>query len=656
VSDAPRPSETFPQGSPARGRALLFGALVFVATFLAFLPALRAEWVLWDDDRNFTENYAWRGLSAEHLRWMWTTFHMGPYQPLTWMSLALDHALFGMNPRAYHATNLVLHALAASALYFAARSLFAIVLPKAEAWHRDATAALAALFFGVHPLRAESVCWITERRDVLSGVLFASALVAWFAYVNPGSRAPKRAYWLSVALFALSLLAKATGMMLPIALLILDVWPLKRIGAGAWKRVLFEKLPFFALSAVIGVVALHGQSIHGDTLKGFSTLGLDARLALCANSLVFYASKTVWPSGLLPMYELRDEPGIEPRLIASIVIAVALTAGLLVFRRRVPAVLAAWLAFAALVAPVSGLAQAGRQMAADRYSYLPCLPFALLFGASLLWLALRYRKLASLWLAGGAMAALVLALSSVRQSRIWTNSEQLWSWTLERDPGNTTALQNLGSAYLLRGAFSADPSERAVSLARAREIFERQTLQSSNPQFWVNLGLVTLLQASGDDAARRDACERALQEIETGLAMGRAGGLENSSWRMHHGVVLLQLGRIDEAVAELEAFVAAEPQTLQGRRMLSLAYSAVGKPAEAIDQLIHALEMEPDEATLWSRMAALQVGIGDVEAVRVSYERVVEIKVAALGSTAAEGDPLVKEARAWLDSPENVRR
>lgn len=629
--------------SRRRLRVALLALGVFALTCLVFVPALDADWVLWDDDRNFTENYAWRGLSAEHLRWMWTTFHMGPYQPLTWMSYGLDFTLWGLDARAFHVTNLALHALAATLVFLAARRLIGVAVPNVASWLHDTGGVLTALFFGIHPLRCESVCWITERRDVLSGVLFAATLVAWIAHTQSSATRKSAAYWASIVLFALSLLAKATGMMLPLALLVLDVYPLRRSQRG-WRALVVEKLPLFALSLAFGAAALRGQALQGDTLQGLATLGIGARVSLAAHALLFYVEKTIWPQALLPIYEMRG----TPRFVFAIGGAIVLTIALVAWRRRAPALLAAWIAFVVIVAPVSGLAQAGRQLAADRYTYLSCMPFAVLFGGSLVWIASIRPALHRAVLGIGAIVTLALGFAAFRQADIWTSSERLWSWTLDHDPASATAVQNLGAAHLLRGANAIDPAQRDVSLMKARELFQREIDRTDQPQSWVNLGLVTLLQATGDESARRTQLERALQEIEKGIAVGRERGQALAIWRLHRGVVLYQLGRVDEALTELEEFVAHEPNSLQGRRTLSLVLASAGKSLEAIDQLLVALEMEPDDATLWLRMAALQTAIGRVDGARAAYERVVEVRTRAIGAEAAEADPFVKQARAAL--------
>ncbi len=191
--------------------------LLVVATFVAFGPALGAEFTNWDDRENFVENAAYRGLTAEHLRWMFTTTHMGPYQPLSWLTLAIDHAIGGLDATVYHRTNLVLHACGAIALYAFARRVFDD-LGRGTRFLTDArtrafAAFGAALLFAVHPLRVESVAWVTERRDVLSAPFYFLFLLAWWRYARGGGA---RDYGFALAALVLSLLAKASAIVAPV--------------------------------------------------------------------------------------------------------------------------------------------------------------------------------------------------------------------------------------------------------------------------------------------------------------------------------------------------------------------------------------------------------------------------------------------------------
>src|SRR5262249_27142345 len=256
------------------------------------------------------------------------------------------------------------------------------------------SAAFAAMVFGVHPLRVESVAWITERRDVLCGLFYLLATLAYLRGVEGGGAIERRWWGLSLCAFILAVLSKAAAMPLPVALLILDVYPLRRVRAVGWRALLFEKAPYFVVSAPIGVMAVIAQS-SAHALTGYRAYGVAARFAMTTYSLAFYPWKFVWSADLSPLYELpRNVSPLAWRFMFPAVAFVVVTIALVMLRRRWPGALAAWLYSAVLVLPVTGaVAHAGAQLAADRYSYLSGLGFALLAGGILAKLFLARQRL-----------------------------------------------------------------------------------------------------------------------------------------------------------------------------------------------------------------------------------------------------------------------
>src|SRR5712692_3723317 len=330
-------------------------------TFTAFLPALQNQFVNWDDPRNFLENPHYRGLGWTHLRWMWTT-HLGHYIPLTWMTLGLDYLLWGMNPLGYHLTNLLLHAANAVVFFFVVRRLLtrALPSPSERGYALAVSAGVAALVFAIHPLRVESVAWVTERRDVLSGLFYLVAILLYLRACERGARG-RGWYWLSVAAFVGALLSKSMVVNLPVVLLILDVYPLRRLGGavGWWsepaRRVYVEKIPLVLLGAAASAIALMAQvSIHAAA--SLTQLSVPSRLAVSAYGLSFYLWKMVVPVNLSPLYELPPtvNPWAPPFLL-SYGLVLAITAIALALRRRVPGLPAAWFAYIVVLLPVLGI-------------------------------------------------------------------------------------------------------------------------------------------------------------------------------------------------------------------------------------------------------------------------------------------------------------
>lgn len=401
-------------------------ALVAVVTFVAFLPALGNGFVAWDDDRNFLDNPHYRGLGPAQLAWMVT--HLDAhYVPLTWLTLGLDYVLWGMNPAGYHLTSVVLHAANAVLVYAVARRLIAAALPGAAGGALVLGSAVAALLFAVHPLRVESVAWATERRDVLCGLFYLLTVLAYLRYCASASR---RWYGASLAFLAAALLSKAMALTLPVVLLFLDAYPLRR---RAWR----EKLPFFALSLAAGALALAAQRAAGAT-STVAFLGPLERVAIACYSLAFYLWKTLVPRHLSPIYELpaRVDPLASP-YVASALAVLALSVLAIALRRRWPPFAVAWASYAVTVLPVSGLVQVGPQIAADRYTYLALLGVAILAGGALAraGLALQAQRAAGPLLGAGAgVLVLALVVLTLNQARVWRNSETLWTHALSVGP------------------------------------------------------------------------------------------------------------------------------------------------------------------------------------------------------------------------------
>ncbi|HXJ77238.1 MAG TPA: tetratricopeptide repeat protein [Candidatus Methylomirabilis sp.] len=506
----------------------------------------------WDDRKNLVDNVNYRGLGWIQLRWM-TTALGGHYIPLTRMSYGLDYLLWGLNPVGYHLTNLLLHIASVVTFYFVASRLLEAARPSTKSdIGREFGAAVAALFFGLHPLRVESVAWATERRDVLSGFLYVLAVLFYLRAAQGaggGSLWSRRPYWVSLGLHVMALLSKSIAVSLPVVLLVLDVYPLRRLGgkAGAWlgpaaRRVWLEKAPFALLSlgaSVVALVSLH----HSEGIRSLAALGWLDRVAISVYSLAFYLWKMLVPLDLSPLYELpiRIDPVSWPYLLAAVVVA-GLTVGAIALRRRWPALLAVWLCYIAILLPVLGIVQNGPHLAADRNTYLASLGWATLIGAGARqwWTAWGPRRLAEPGtLMPAALSGVVIGALGVltwSQVQIWRNSESLWRHALQASP-SATAHYNVGVFMVGRRQF-----------AGAEEHFRRALeLRPRNADIHINLG-----------------------------------------------GTLLELGRVDEGIEHFRQAVLIKPGDALAHNDLGYALARQGRSAEAAQQLREALRLRPD--------------------------------------------------------------
>ena len=607
-------------------RSRLFCALVpcliFALTVLTFSPVLQNEFVNWDDIENLLENPNYRGLGWIELRWMLTTFHMSNYRPLTWMTYGLDYLLWGMAPFGYHLTSLFLHAASAVVFYFVALRLLSLALPAAfsrEEIAPRASAGLAALVFAVHPLRVEAVAWASARNDVLSGFLLLWTVLCYLRAVAPAQRHPIRRGWMISALgiYGLSLFAKGTGVVLPAALLVLDVYPLRRLGGapGKWfdspaRRVWWEKGPFLLLAAAAGLVALLAK--HGaQAMRPLEQYGALPRLAQALYGLAFYLWKTMVPLNLSPLYPLPIN--LKPwdlTFLASGFVVLLCSVVFYLFRRRWPAGLAAWVSYVVILLPVLGFAQSGPQIVADRYSYLACLGWAVLIGSGLLRLCEnRFSRRISrplLIFAVGLTATLLAGLGALtwKQVSVWRDSETLWRYALDIGQESSFAQNNLGFALVHRGqleesighfrqalridpAFAGAHSNLGFALAglgRVEEAIDhyREALRinPAHPNGHNNLG-VTL--------AGLGRAEEAMGHYREALRINPA----HSNAHNNLGVALAGRGRLEDGVEHFREAVRINPAHAAAHNNLGYALLLQGKLEEAIALFRQALRIQP---------------------------------------------------------------
>jgi hypothetical protein len=452
--------------------------LALVSTMVPLSVLSPALWngFVWDDYYNLVSNPNYRGLGPEQLRWIFTNTLLSHWIPVTWLTFALDYLVWGMRPAGYHLTNLLLHAANAWLVSLISWRLIVLATPAAERITALMGAAAASLFFSIHPLRAESVAWVTERRDVLSGLFFLIAVHAYLRAHEPGHARSGRWVAMSLVSFQLGVLAKSIVVVLPVILTILDVYPLRRLDtqprrwlSRANRRVVLEKLPFLPLAALGSFVA---TSVIGRANE-FTPLSLLERLTISAHSFWFYAWKTLWPVALSPLYELplHIDP-LDRRFVVAIIGIAGLSVLFVALARRWPGGLAAWLAYLVIVGPVSGITHTGVQLVADRYSYLSCLPWAILFGGGV-------HATIGAYLAGTASALRVrvaltivtiwltaLAVASTRQVAIWRDSRTLWQHAAALDPACFVCHHNVGAALVQAGmtASGIGHLERAAAL------------------------------------------------------------------------------------------------------------------------------------------------------------------------------------------------
>jgi tetratricopeptide (TPR) repeat protein len=558
-----------------RWRVAGFCLVLAAITFAVFGQTAGFGFVNYDDNGYVYENpMVKKGLTLKGAVWTLTFGKMGHWHPLTWLTHMADCQAYGLWAGGHHLTNVALHAVAAVLLFLALREM------TGSLWR----SAFVAAVFAIHPLRAESVAWIAERKDVLSGVFFMLTLWAYARY----ARQPSRGRYAAVALaYALGLLCKNTLVTLPFVLLLLDWWPLHRVtpdGAGggrvkaAFWGLVKEKIPLFLLSVGSCVATF----LVPEKLLESQRQPFLERLGNAVVSYAIYLRQMVFPAGLAIPY--LYPPGGLPfwKVALAFVLLAAISMVVLACWKKRPYLLVGWLWYLGMLVPMIGLVQISYYAYADRYTYLPGIGLVLAGTWAVAdWGAGRKHRRAVL---GALMAAVIgiLMVCAWKQTGSWKNSETLWTHTLGCTTGNGVAYSNLGGDLLSKGRV-----DEAI-------VFYQKGLQ-----------------AEPDDAEAHN---------NLGMALG-------------------QQGRMDEAIIQFQQAVQFNPDYAEGHNNLGIVLLDKGKADEAISQYQKALEIKPDFAAAHNNLGDALRQMGRMDEAFTHFQQALEIKPA---------DPAIQNNLAWL--------
>ena len=579
----------------------LLCGLIFLAVVLVFGQTVRHDFINFDDPDYVLENaQVAGGVSADGIAWAFTEGYAANWHPLTWISHMLDCQFFGLSAGGHHLTSMLIHAATAILLFLVLGQMTGAVWP----------CALAAAAFAVHPLRVESVAWVSERKDVLSGLFFVLTLGAYAGYVRrPFSLAR---YLAVVMLFALGLMAKPMLVTLPLLLPLLDYWPLGRLGWGLSQffghhapsmvgkngtvpfrcpsdgpasprpgrlltRIVLEKIPLVLLAAascVTTYLVQHGARIPGDRVS------LASLVANIPVSYMTYLGQLFYPAGLALFY---PHPGVYLPLWKSAAALAALTsisAAIVAVARKHPYLLVGWLWYLGTLVPVIGLVQVGGQGHADRYTYLPHVGLCV---AAAWWAEKITRPWPRRRTICGIAAAVLLAGSIAcawRQTSFWRDSAAIWSHTLQCTSKNGLAHHSLGGALAQLGRFDEAVAQYRLALE----------IQSEHADTYNNLG-VALLQLGRP--------KEALVEFQQAVR----GDAKDAAFRTNMADALAELKRFDEAVAQYRAAIELKPEFVEAHYNLGTSLFQQGKVAQAIAQWRELLRIRPDLILVLNRTA-----------------------------------------------------
>ncbi len=597
--------------------------VLLASTILAFLPATDRDFgfVNLDDNRYVYDNeHVTQGLTRDSIRWAFTSLDYDNWHPLTWLSHILDRQIFGPEsaeehgkPWGHHLTNILIHGINVIVLFLALRRMTSALWPSL----------LVAILFGLHPLRAESVAWISERKDVLSGLFFFLTLWAYAAYASHSRSWPR--YGLVVLLFIVGLMAKPMLVTLPVLLVLLDYWPLGQLGGGQGRagysrsgsaqrvggddlisplplspppssspgpspmRMLLEKAPLFALAAASSVVTMVAQR---GAMKVIDTITFPMRSENALVSYAAYIGKLFYPVNLAPLYPFPERGVPWPNIAVAWLVLAAITA-LVVCLRTWRWLVVGWLWYLVALLPVIGLVQVGVQAMADRYTYLPHIGLCIMLAwtAEELTVNLPFRR----WFWTVALVLLIplLIQSTAAQTKTWKNSETLWTSALKANPEIALAENNLG--YIVQSKGQMD--EAFKHYRHAVEIRPRYV------EAHINLGNMYMLKAQSlrpvDMQAFRNLTDEALKHYRTAIEI--RPDFEQSYVNLGTGLMLR--GEFAAAAANFRTALEKDPQYVEAYWKLGKVLCRQKKFEEGIAALRKAVEIAPTNYGAWQTLA-----------------------------------------------------
>ena len=564
-----------------------------------FGQTLLHDFVTYDDnDYVYEIPRITHGLTVDGIQWAFTHVHANNWHPLTTISHMLDCQLYGLQPGAHHATNVLLHAVATILLFLALWRLTGACWPSA----------FVAAVFAIHPQHVESVAWVAERKDVLSGVFFMLILWTYARYVRSFGPSPGR-YMLVLALFALGLMCKPTLVTMPFVLLLLDYWPLRRFaiqpltskssrsarnqpahrrddnptrgGHLPIQHLLVEKIPFLVLAAASCLATLLAQ---GGAVTTTQQLTFGGRAGNALVSYVTYLGQMIWPAELAVFYPY-PESNIAQAILAFLVLLI-ISVVFFLWRGAHPYLLIGWLWFLGMLVPMIGILQVGAQARADRYTYLSQIGLYLLATWGVMELSAGWRRRPDALVAMALLIVAGLGVLSYFQTSYWMNSETLWRQTLAHTSNNYVAYNNLGRTLTLAGRLD----EAVVNFRKALEICGAVCAD-------VHTNLGHALSRKGEWAEAITAYRTAIQTWPNG---------PNAHNNNNLGISLAKVGQTDEAIEQFNEALRIDGNYPDAHRNLAVLLLQLGRRDEAVAHFREVLRLEPEDENVQGLLHELE--------------------------------------------------
>jgi len=570
----------FDHMSISRTTLVATAAAIFAVTTWVWWPSVHGEFLSNDDKLALQQSFRLNGLTWAAVKWE-LRYTVDYYQPVTRLSHVVDYQLFGKNPLGHHLMSVTVHSLNALLVFGFLWTLLSATSLSAN--ERFALALGTAIVFAVHPLQTESVAWLAGRTQLLCTTL---GLACLWVYAKGGKQ------WLVFVLFLLAMMSKPMAVSLPFIMLAIDYYPLQRYQRLGWGRLLWEKAPLLAVTVVAGLATIFTKSQEGQ-VANLAAIPVFGRLRVTFISLSFYPLKLVWPSHLSPDYPVAWSLSLAPGLVvASVILAVAITVAAVMERRRWPMLAACWGSYLALVLPVSGLVATTTQpILATRYAYVAMVPVLLAVGAVVICVWRRSKTMTHLALAA-LFAAQLCAFGAGARHLIphWRTDEARRRACVAEFPDADVILQDFAMVALGEG----DPDSALKYAQRDVEVAPK-TYQSHGA---LALVLARLGRADEAIAQAREACR---------LNPHPGAGEVNI------GTILMDLGRLPEAAYHFQQAIRIQPNTPTAHYNLGCCLYSVGRLREAASEFEAELKINPDFAEAHDGLAGVLFALGDTQ-------------------------------------------
>jgi protein O-mannosyl-transferase len=624
-------------------------AFIAVLTFAIYLPSLQNEFIFWDDDLYIFENPFIRSFGIDFLRWAFFDFHAGNWHPLTWISHAIDYSIWGLNPMGHHLTSNIIHAVNTLlvvllvARFMEARSKSPSPSPsplKGEGYTVSPTlrggddgegephkrgvliaAATTGILFGIHPLHVESVAWVSERKDLLCAMFFLLSIMMYLKYSTTpkissneergGEKINKvKWYLLSLLFFILALLSKPMAVTLPVVLLILDWYPLRKIDSlkTLWTEII-NKIPFFFFSLISSVLTVFAQQA-GSAIRS-SEVPFLTRILVAVKSLIDYLRDMILPLDLSPFYPYPEGVSfLSTEYFSAVLLVGGITIASVGYAKKQTLWLSVWGYYLVTLLPVLGIIQVGLQSRADRYTYLPSLGPFLVAGVIAAWAWARSagpkgRVLSArvLIVAAAAIVITLLSYSTIQQTGIWRDGIVFWSRVIEKEP------EAVPFAYY----------NRAISFERTGQI------DKAIADYDKAIDLYPYYHAAYNNRGmafkKTGQIDKAISDFDRAIAINPDQYIVYNN----RAIAFEKAGLFDKAVADYEMAIAVNPSYYEAYYNLGLLSGKTAQFEKGIENFSKAILLNPENAVAYVNRGVLHIRSGNKQLAFSDFQKACQL-------------------------------